>query len=131
MVTALLVDDHPLFRDGFASMLKHHRPEWTLRTANSAADALDALSDGHPDLAIIDILLPDTDGFDAARAIAELAPLVSRVMISGRDDGAAKLRSRDCGASGFISKAWAPERILEMLESVLAGGVAFEATDRG
>src|SRR6202012_2322506 len=51
----------------------------------------------------------------------------SRVMISGRDDSAAKLRSRDCGASGFISKAWSPERILEMLENVLAGGVAFEA----
>jgi DNA-binding NarL/FixJ family response regulator len=126
MVTALLVDDHPLFRDGFASMLKHHRPAWTLRTASSAAEALEALADGHPDLAIIDITLPDVDGFDAARAIAERAPLVSRVMISGREDGAARLRSRDCGASGFISKAWAPERILEMLEEVLAGGVAFE-----
>ena len=129
MVTALLVDDHPLFRDGFASMLKHHRPAWTLRTANSAAEALDALEGGHPDLAIIDILLPDVDGFDAARAIGERAPLVSRVMISGREDGAARLRSRDCGASGFISKAWSPERILEMLEEVLAGGVAFESAE--
>ena len=127
MVTALLVDDHPLFRDGFASMLRHHRPHWTLRTANSAAEALAALDGGHPDLAIIDILLPDVDGFDAARAIAERAPLVSRVMISGREDGAARLRSRDCGASGFISKSWAPERIVEMLDEVLAGGVAFEA----
>ncbi|HZZ66913.1 MAG TPA: response regulator transcription factor [Phenylobacterium sp.] len=126
MVTALLVDDHPLFRDGFASMLKHHRPDWTLRTANSGAEALEALDEGRPDLAIIDILLPDTDGFDAARAIGQRAPLVSRVMISGREDGAARLRSRDCGASAFISKAWPPERILEMLEHVLAGGVAFE-----
>ncbi len=127
MVTALLVDDHPLFRDGFASMLKHHRPEWTLRTANSAAEALACLGEGEPDLAIIDIQLPETDGFSAARAIAERAPLVSRVMISGREDGAARLRSRDCGASGFISKAWSPERIIEMLEQVLAGGSAFEA----
>jgi DNA-binding NarL/FixJ family response regulator len=127
MVTALLVDDHPLFRDGFASMLKHHRPDWRLRTASSAAEALDSVADGHPDLAIIDIQLPDSDGFGAARAIAERAPLVSRVMISGREDGAARLRSRDCGASGLISKAWAPERIIEMLEQVLAGGSAFEA----
>lgn len=127
MVTALLVDDHPLFQDGFASMLRHHRPEWTLRTASSAGEALDMLSETQPDLAIIDILLPDVDGFDAARAIAERAPQVSRVMISGREDGAARLRSRDCGASGFISKAWPPERILEMLEQVLSGGVAFEA----
>jgi len=131
MVTALLVDDHPLFRDGFAAMLRRHRPDWTLETAHSAAEALDKLSPRQPDLAIIDIQLPDTDGFDAARAIAERAPLVSRVMISGREDGAARLRSRDCGASGFISKAWSPERIVEMLEQVLAGGVAFEAPADG
>lgn len=127
MVTALLVDDHPLFRDGFAAMLHRHRPEWTLKTASSGAEAVGLLSGGvRPDLAIIDIQLPDTDGFDAARVIGQMAPQVSRVMISGREDGAARLRSRDCGASGFISKAWSPERIIEMLEQVLAGGVAFD-----
>jgi DNA-binding NarL/FixJ family response regulator len=127
MVLALLVDDHPLFRDGFAAMLKHHRPDWTLRMANSAAEALGLLAGGErPDLAIIDIQLPDTDGFDAARVIAQMTPMVSRVMISGREDSAARLRSRDCGASGFISKTWSPERIIEMLEEVLAGGVAFD-----
>jgi DNA-binding NarL/FixJ family response regulator len=127
MVTALLVDDHPLFRDGFAAMLSRHRADWALKTANSAAEALEIVSREEPDLAIIDVQLPDIDGFDAARAIALRAPLVSRVMISGREDGAARLRSRDCGASGFISKAWSPERIIEMLEQVLAGGLAFEA----
>jgi DNA-binding NarL/FixJ family response regulator len=129
MVAVLLVDDHPLFRDGFAAMMKHHRPDWTLRTAQSGAEAVGFLAGGErPDLAIIDILLPDTDGFEAARMIGQIAPLVSRVMISGREDGAARLRSRDCGASGFISKSWSPERILEKLEEVLAGGVAFEAS---
>jgi DNA-binding NarL/FixJ family response regulator len=127
MVAVLLVDDHPLFRDGFAAMLKHHRPDWALQTANSGAEAVALLADGaRPDLAIIDILLPDTDGFDAARVIGQMAPMVSRVIISGRADGAARLRSRDCGASGFISKAWSPERIVEALEAVLAGGVAFD-----
>lgn len=127
MTAVLLVDDHPLFRDGFAAMLRTHRPDWALAGASSTAEALQKLADGPtPDLAIIDILLPDADGFAAARAIGEHAPLVSRVMISGREDAAARLRSRDCGACGFISKAWAPERILEMLEAVLAGGLAFD-----
>jgi DNA-binding NarL/FixJ family response regulator len=132
MVTVLLVDDHPLFRDGFAAMLRRHRPNWALRNANSGTEAVALLAGGErPDLAIIDIMLPDTDGFDAALVIAQIAPQVSRVMISGREDGAARLRSRDCGTSGFISKAWSPERIVEMLEQVLAGGVAFEAADAG
>ncbi len=132
-VAALLVDDHPLFVDGFAAMLRHHRPAWApLRSAVSAADALASLArPPHPDLAIIDIQLPDMDGFAAARVLAERAPLTPRVMISGREDGAARLRSRDCGASGFISKAWAPERIMAMLDQVLAGGVAFDPPDAG
>jgi len=128
MVAVLLVDDHPLFLDGFAAMLKRHRPGWApLRVASSGAGALAALATGpQPDLSIIDIQLPDMDGFQAARAMAERAPLAPRVMISGREDGAARLRSRDCGASGFISKAWPPERILAMLDEVLAGGLAFD-----
>jgi DNA-binding NarL/FixJ family response regulator len=141
-VATLLVDDHPLFQDGFAAMLRHHRPDWApLISAVSAAQALEMLAGApHPDLAIIDIQLPDMDGFTAARALAECAPLTSRVMISGREDGAARgprparrgpLRSRACGASGFISKAWAPERIVAMLEAVLAGGVAFDPPDAG
>ena len=127
MATALLVDDHPLFRDGFAAMLRRHRPTWELTTANSGAEAVSLLAGGaRPDLAIIDIQLPDTDGFEAARVIGQIAPQVSRVIISGREDGAAQQRSRDCGASGFISKAWSPDRILEALETVLEGGVAFD-----
>ena len=123
---ALLVEDHPLFRDGFAAMLKHHRPDWSLATAGTAGEALEMLADCQPDLAIIDIQLPDIDGFEAARAIAARAPLTPRLMISGREDDAARLRSRDCGASGFISKGWAAERIIAMIEQVLAGGVAFD-----
>lgn len=126
MVKALLVEDHPLFRDGFAAMLKHHRPDWSLATAGTAGEALEMLAACQPDLAIIDIQLPDIDGFEAARAIAARAPLTPRLMISGREDNAARLRSRDCGASGFISKGWASERIIAMIEQVLAGGVAFD-----
>jgi DNA-binding NarL/FixJ family response regulator len=133
---ALLVEDHPLFRDGFAAMLSHHRPDWSLTTAGTAGEALEMLAEPQlgpsaPDLVIIDIQLPDLDGFEAARAIAARAPLTPRVMISGREDEAARLRSRDCGASGFISKAWASEQIIAMLEQVLAGGVAFALSDAG
>lgn len=132
MVAVLLVDDHPLFLDGFAAMLRQHRPGWApLRVANSGAAGLKALAAGpRPDLAIIDIQLPDMDGFQAARALAERAPLTPRVMISGREDGAARLRSRDCGAAGFISKSWSPDRILAMLDDVLSGGLAFDPPDR-
>jgi len=111
-------------------MLKHHRADWSLQTANSGADALSVLAEiGAPDLAIIDIQLPDMDGFDAALALSARAPLTPRIMISGRVDEMARRRSRDCGASGFISKAWMPDRVIAMLETVLEGGLAFDPPD--
>ena len=127
MTSIVLVDDHPLLRDGFAAMVGRHRPDWRLRAAGTAAEGLDALGDGRSiDLVIIDINLPDMDGFEAARAFAARAPLTPRVMISGREDAAARQRSRDCGASGFISKAAPPMRILGLLDQVLIGRTAFE-----
>ena len=132
MVAVLLVEDHPLFRDGFASMLQHSRPDWRLEVAGSAREALDLLGDGADiDLAIVDINLPDLDGFQTARAIADQAPQTPRVMISGREDAAARLRSRDCGAAGFISKAWQPDEIIGALDRVLSGLTVFEAPDAG
>ncbi len=127
MVTVLLVEDHPLFRDGFASMLQHRRPDWRLQVAGSAREALETLGDGATtDLVIVDINLPDLDGFQTVRAIAAQAPQTPRVMISGREDAAAQLRSRDCGAAGFISKAWLADEIVAALERVLAGLTVFE-----
>ena len=130
MPRVLLVEDHPIFRDGFAALLGSQRPDWRLDLAGSASEGLAMLEGGY-DLAIIDILLPDLDGFETARAIAARAPATPRVMISGREDAAARLRSRDCGASGFISKAWEPAQILALLDEALAGGVAFDLPEAG
>ena len=127
MTSIVLVEDHPLFRDGFAAMVGRHRPDWRLQGAGTAGEGLAAVGDGRSvDLVIIDINLPDMDGFDAARVFAARAPLTPRVMISGREDVAARLRSRDCGASGFIAKSCSPLRILGLLDQVLMGRTAFE-----
>ena len=124
-VQLLLVDDHPLFRDGFQAMILHGRPGWVLDHAGGGADALKALTPNHH-MVIIDINLPDMDGFEAMRAIADLSPLTPRVMISGREDIAVFRKSREAGACGFISKGWPTERVLCLLDLVLAGGSGFE-----
>ena len=127
----LLVDDHPLFRDGFAAMVGKTRPDWRLTTAESAETGCAALAGGDFDLVIVDIQLPDRDGFAAIAEMASLRPDVARVMISGREDMAARLRARHAGAAGFIDKAAEPARIVKMLELVLDGGVAFDVTPKG
>lgn len=125
----LLVDDHPLFRDGFAHMASVLRPDWTLHFADSAAMALDLVGRITPDLVIVDIGLPGEDGFTLLRAIVHAMPGLPQILISGRDDAAIRVRARSCGARSFIAKTVAPEAMVETIDAVLAGEAVFTAAD--
>jgi DNA-binding NarL/FixJ family response regulator len=127
----LLVDDHPLYHAGLASVLAALRPGCRLLSAPDAAAGL-ALLDarGDIDLVLIDILLPGMDGFEAAALYGRAHPQAPRVLISGRDDLATQLRASRSGASGFVSKAWPVEQLIDVIERVLAGGSGFEAPAR-
>lgn len=126
----LLVDDHPLFRSGFASLAAVAWPDRPLLTAPDGEAAL-ALVAGRRDIAaaIIDIQLPGRDGFDTAIAMAAIAPAVPRILISGREDGAARLRARGCGASALIAKSSPAATIVAVVEAVLSGNDGFAGDD--
>ncbi|MBN8960821.1 MAG: response regulator transcription factor [Rhizobiales bacterium] len=128
--TLLIVDDHPVFTGGFSHMLRTLRPEWTLHAAGSATQALNALQNLAPDLTIIDVALPDHDGFNLLRIIANTWPRLPSVLISGRDDVTIRTRARASGAAGFITKTASPEIIVDMLDTVLGGGLAFSDSER-
>ncbi|MEY2882666.1 MAG: Transcriptional regulatory protein DegU [Pseudomonadota bacterium] len=127
----LLVDDHPLFRSGFAALAASAWPDRPLLTAQDGEAALALVAD-RQDIAaaIIDIQLPGRDGFEIAIAMAELAPSVSRILISGREDAAARTRARKCGASALIAKSSPAASIVATIEAVLAGDDGF-ADDAG
>ena len=128
--TLLLVDDHPVFRTGLAAMLASLRPGWRLCGAADAATGLAlALETPEVDAVLIDLTLQMGDGFDALAAFGAALPAVPRMVISGRDDAAARVRARAAGASGFINKAWTSERVVAAIARVLDGGEAFEPAD--
>ncbi len=122
----LLVDDHPLFRSGFAGLAALAWPAVALLVAGDGDTALEVLA-GNPGVlaAIIDIQLPGRDGFDTAMAIASRHPAVARILISGREDQAARQRARNCGAAAFIAKSSPGATIIATIETVLAGGDGF------
>lgn len=126
----LVVDDHPLFRDGFAHMVRVLRPRWTLQFADSAAEALARLKSMPPDLAIVDVGLPGDDGFTLIKAIAQVSA-VPQILISGRDDAAVRTRARACGARSFIAKTEDPDTITRTIDAVLRGGTVFDASTAG
>jgi len=123
----LLVDDHPLYHAGLASVLLVLRPDYRLLSASDAAAGLHLL-DGRSDidLVLVDIVLPGADGFEAVAQYGRAHPEVPRVLISGRDDAATMLRASRSGASGFVSKAWPAEQLVWVVERVLAGASGFD-----
>lgn len=127
MTELLLVDDHPLFRDGFAHMAHSLRPHWTLRFAATAAEALaSALGPISPELVIIDVGLPGDDGFVLIRSLADHRPGLPTMLISGREDLAVRIRARASGTQGFIAKTVAPGAMTAAIDTVLAGGESFD-----
>ena len=125
MATLLLVDDHPLFREGFAQMVRALRPDWHLLLASSADEA-EAMVRSDPiiTLAVIDINLPGRDGFHLCEALR--ATTVRAILISGREDEGARIRARTSGAAGLIAKSASPDAIVGLIDQVLGGGSAFE-----
>lgn len=121
----LIVEDHPLFRSGLGHMADGLRPDWRLRFAASAEAALAAIDAATPHAAIVDIGLPDRDGFALVRTIAERWPDLPVLMISARDTPNVAMLAERCGARGFVGKGAPPEAIAAAIDAVLAGNRSF------
>lgn len=124
MQKILIVDDHPLYREGMASALRQRLPDMEVLGADSAEEGLVAL-EGAPDieLVLIDVRLPGMDGFGALALYASRYPAVARMLISGQDDPEFARRAFAAGASGFIHKSMTVMGIVSAIQRVLEGGV--------
>lgn len=131
MPRILIVDDHPLFCEGLASMARTLRPGWELVFAHSAEGAMELLAGSTADLVIVDIGLPGVDGFTLLGTISAAHPGLPQILISGRNDAAVQVRARACGARGFISKSMAPESIVKAIDDALRGESALEQRTEG
>lgn len=120
----LVVDDHPLVREGLRHLLAGLEGGATVLEASGAEAALRALAD-YPDLdlVLLDHQLPDRDGLSLLAELGRRAPALPVVMLSGVRDPALVRATLDAGAAGFIPKSSISQVIIPALKLVLAGGV--------
>lgn len=128
----LLVDDHPIYRQGLVAALERGLPCLRCEGVGTAADAMAALERPvQPDVVLIDIALPDRDGLALAQAVRARWPTLVCVLVSGHDDARHIERAVALGCMGFLPKALEPEALVAQLARVLGGDTSFPAQRHG
>ena len=130
--TVLIVEDHPLYRDGLVQMLARNAPQLRCHGVADAAQALERLrQQGGVDLVLADHRLPGpVDGLQLLERIGALYPTAGRVLISGADDARLGAQARERGLMGFLPKSLEPGVWLDALRRILAGDPWFPSAQQ-
>lgn len=128
----LLVDDHPIFRQGLAALLKPEPDLTVCGHAVNAREALVAVATTKPDLALVDLSLAESDGIDLLKDLKAYHPRLPVIMLSMHDEMLYAESALRAGARGYVMKREPPQVLLQAIRKVLRGGMAFsdEATAR-
>jgi len=123
-VKILAVDDHALIREALRGVLKELKGDATVLEASSCSQAMQVIAQ-HPDLELIllDLNLPDRDGFSVLAELGERYPAIPVVVLSAQQDRGSVVKALDLGALGFIPKSGQREVMVSALQLVFAGGI--------
>ena len=119
----LLVDDHPGFRRGVASLIEDENDFTICGEASNTPGALDAMRRLKPDVAVVDISMPGTNGIELTKMMMAEQPHLNVLVLSMHDESVYALRALRAGAKGYIMKAESIECILAGLRKVAAGEI--------
>jgi DNA-binding NarL/FixJ family response regulator len=118
-----LVDDHPLVREGLASLINHQKDLCVCGEANDSAEAITRIRATTPDVALIDISLKNESGLELVKNLEAEFPLVALIVLSMHDEGLYAERALRAGARGYVMKRETTKSILTAIRRVLAGDV--------
>jgi DNA-binding NarL/FixJ family response regulator len=125
MTRVLVVDDHPLFRDGLAALL---RSVADIEVAGLAADGETGCRlavDLAPDVVVMDLNMPGLPGLEAIRRLSRLDPAPAVLVLTMVDDDDSVTAALQVGARGYLLKGAVQEEVLAAIRTVAAGGAVF------
>lgn len=117
----LLVDDHPILRDGLAQLIGDSPDLVVCGEAANAAEAMAAVERLNPDLALVDIFLEGSNGIELTKMIRARWPSVRVLILSMHDEGVYARRALRAGALGYVMKQEVSKTILDAIRTVLRG----------
>jgi DNA-binding NarL/FixJ family response regulator len=127
-VRLLLVDDHPVVRSAIANLLSFEPGFEIVGQVDNGRAAVTACVASMPDVCLLDLTLPDIDGFEAMRRIFQRTPGAKVLVLTSSDSHEDMQRAMDAGARGFMTKSIAYDELVAAIRTIHGGGTA--VTDR-
>lgn len=120
-IRILLADDHEVLRDGICRILE---PEQDMKVVAEASDGVEAVrlaASLNPDVAIVDITMPELDGIEATKRIKELCPDTTVLIFTAYDDDEFVFSLLEAGAAGYLLKSVRARQLVDAIRAVYAG----------
>jgi two-component system response regulator MprA len=117
MRTILVVDDEPAVRDALERALR--TSGYLVRTATNGAEGLEVVERERPDAVVLDVLMPEMDGFEACRRLREAGDRTPVLMLTARDAIGDRVEGLDAGADDYVVKPFALDELLARVRALL------------
>lgn len=127
MIRILIIDDHPLIRDGVKTMLKDESTVQIIGSCKTAAEALDFLANEEPDIILLDISLPDMDGLTLCEKIRANHKHVKIIALTSTNEAGIITGILERGGNGYLLKNMERSELLDAIQLVLNGKIYLSA----
>ena len=111
MIRVLIAEDHGIVRAGLLQLLVNATDMEVVGLAARGVEAVELARATRPDVVLMDLAMPDLDGIEATREIAEMAPQVRVLILTAFSDGPHVLAALDAGAAGYLHKDCDPDAL--------------------
>ncbi|MGN6643003.1 MAG: response regulator [Verrucomicrobiota bacterium] len=119
----LVVDDHPMMRQGLAQLINNEPDLTVCGEADTAGEALNLVSSSQPDILIADISLPDKNGLELIKDVHVLCPDILILVVSMHDESLYAERVLRAGGRGYVMKQEGGKKLMQAIRQVLSGQI--------